>query len=240
MIKVSFSWDDGATEDLKLAEMLMKYSIPSIFFIPALNQERPTLSHADIIALSTSGFEIGAHTYSHTYLTTIPLEKAKLEIIEGKDFLEQLLGKRIPHFCFPGGKYNPNIEKFTKNLFISARTADTGAIIDPGSFLVKPAFHFYNRGKKSIVYNSLRNSSPIFPLALREILSEDYFNYMSNIIVDLCRSEKDYNINIWGHSWEIEEFSLWKKLNEFLRFLSDAYPECISNYSDIVQHILSD
>ena len=31
--------------------------------------------------------------------------------------------------------------------------------------------------------------------------------------------DKNYNIHIWGHGWEIEKYNLWQKLEEFLKFL---------------------
>src|SRR5450759_2035031 len=129
MVYISFSWDDGAIEDLKLMDLSLKYSIPGIFFIPATNMERGVMPDENIKTLSKNNFEIGAHTYSHLYLTKLEFKKADEELLSGKDFLEQLLGREIPHFCFPGGKYNPELVEASKKYFKSARTADTGALI---------------------------------------------------------------------------------------------------------------
>ena len=69
MVLIAFSWDDGAVEDLKLMDLSLKYSIPGLFFIPATNTERKVLSGENIKKIDNNGFEIGAHTYSHKYLS---------------------------------------------------------------------------------------------------------------------------------------------------------------------------
>jgi peptidoglycan/xylan/chitin deacetylase (PgdA/CDA1 family) len=235
MIKISFSWDDGAVQDLKLMDLLLRLSVPSIFFIPCINPERPTITPDQIKLLSNNGFEIGAHTYSHQYLTLIPVQQAREEIINGKDFLEQLLGQKINHFCFPGGRYNEKHLSVTKQVFTSVRTADTGALVKPGEFIVRPTFHFYNRGKKSILLNSLKHLSPIFFAALKSTEAVDYFDYIYLIIEKLHRSENIYFLNIWGHSWEIDEFLLWDKLQNFVTCLIENFNNCIGSYSDLLE-----
>ena len=109
MIKISFSWDDGAIEDNKLKDLCIKYKIPSIFFIPAKNSERGVLSKVEIRQIFESGFEIGAHTFSHKYLTELDLQSAELELYNGKEYLQDIIGQEIPHFCFPGGYFNDEL-----------------------------------------------------------------------------------------------------------------------------------
>lgn len=232
MVRISFSWDDGAIQDLKLMDLLLKLEVPSIFFIPGKNAERPVLEKEQIRLISANGLEIGAHTYSHQYLNLVSNNKAKEEIVSGKDFLEQILGQRIRHFCFPGGKYKSQHLGLAKTYFDSARTADTGAIMKQSSFLIKPAFQFFSRGKKSILYNSMRNFSPIFPFALKSLPDSDYFNFILSIINDLYLSERDYLINIWGHSWELEKNNLWMRLESFIKLIKESYEGSIISYSD--------
>jgi len=234
MIHVSFSWDDGAIEDLKLMELSLKCRIPGIFFIPATNPEREVMDMVSIKLLAGNGFEIGAHTYSHVYLNKLAINEADKELEAGKDYLEQLLGMGIEHFCFPGGQYNWNLVETSKKYFRTARTADTGAIVMNNSFLIKPAFHFYNRGKKSLIYNSLKNNSPLFRLSLKNITCSDYFEFVRKLIDDLANLSADNKVIIWGHSWEIEQFHLWNKLEELFGYLRERYPESIRSYSELL------
>lgn len=233
MIRISFAWDDGAIEDIKIMDMSLKHNIPGIFFIPALNPERGVMMKKDIRMIS-EGMEIGSHTYSHAYLTALSFDKAEQEMKSGKDFLEQLLGKEIPHFCFPGGRYNKELIIASKKYFVSARTADTGAVFSNNPFLVKPAFHFYDRGKRSLIFNGLKHFSPVFRLTLKNYFVAGYFDLIKKLISDLADFPHDTKIIIWGHSWEIQKFDLWKKLENLFEELNDRYPGTIRSYSEFL------
>lgn len=235
MFKITFSWDDGSIEDLKLMDLSIKYSIPGIFFIPATNTERRVMSKENIKTISKNNFEIGAHTYSHSCLTDLSLEKANEELLTGKTYLEQLLGNEVPHFCFPGGKFNSELVEASKQYYKSARTADTGSIIQNNSYLIRPTFHFYNRGKRSLILNGLKNNFCIFRLSLKNILSSNYFEWIKNILADLSNSQETRYVIIWGHSWEIEKFLLWDKLEDLFQNMKWKYQNSILCYSDLIR-----
>lgn len=236
MVYISFSWDDGAIEDLKLMDLSLKFNIPGIFFIPATNTERSVMSKENIRQIANNNFEIGAHTYSHSYLTQLSLKKANEELLTGKIYLEQLLGSEVSHFCFPGGKFNSELVEVSKQYYKSARTADTGSLIQNHSYLIKPTFHFYDRGKKSLIFNGLKNNSPIFRLSLKNILSSNYFDLIKNLIADLANLHSFNKIIIWGHSWEIEKHQLWGTLEDLFRVINDCYPNNVLDYSRFLNY----
>lgn len=235
MITVNFSWDDGAAQDLKLMDLSLKYDMPGMFFIPAENSERKVMSKIDIKEIASNKFEIGAHTYSHTYLTKLSLKHAEEELVNGKLYLEDILGEKISHFCFPGGKYNQNLLQISKQYFLSARTADTGALVESINYIIKPTFHFYDRGKKSLFYNSLKNNYIVFRTMLKNIIKDDYFSLLQSIIIDLYKSPNNYNIIIWGHSWELERFGLWDKLENLFNFINNNAQVGKISYSDLLK-----
>src|SRR5437016_2462370 len=101
---VSISVDDGHPTDLRTRDLLQKYGLQATFYIPARNAEREVLPPAVVRQLST-GFEIGAHTFNHVALKHLPAEKAWLEIKQGKDWLEDVLGRPVHSFCYPRGKF---------------------------------------------------------------------------------------------------------------------------------------
>ena len=235
MVLIAFSWDDGAVEDLKLMDLSLKHRIPGLFFIPATSTERKVLSGENIKKIDNNGFEIGAHTYSHIYLSKLLLNEAQVEIISGKDYLEQLLGKEVYHFCFPGGNYNSELINMTRLYFNSARTADTGALLGKDSFLIRPAIHFYDRGKLSLLYNSVKNMSLICPAILMNLSEDTYFELLKKIIEGLNNYRGTHRIIVWGHSWEIEQFSLWGELEDFFQWLTKNYSSNLRNYSEILK-----
>jgi hypothetical protein len=235
MVLIAFSWDDGAVEDLKLMDLSLQYRIPGLFFIPATNPERKVLSSENIKKIDNHGFEIGAHTYSHKYLSKLPLNEAQAEVVSGKDYLEQLLGKEVNHFCFPGGKYNRELINMTRSYFSSARTADTGALLGKESFLIRPAMHFYDRGKLSLLYNSLKNMSLVCPAIIKSLSEERYFDLLKRIIEDLNNYKGIHRMIVWGHSWEIEQLSLWDDLIDFFQWLTKNYSSNLRHYSEILK-----
>ena len=90
---ITTSWDDGSVLDLKLAELLEKYSIKGTFNIPKAYLDNP-LQQKDIEDIDRK-FEIGAHTLTHADLTAISLTEARKEIEGSKAYLEDLLGHSI-------------------------------------------------------------------------------------------------------------------------------------------------
>ncbi len=161
MIKLSFSWDDGAPEDLKLVNLCEKYAIPSTLFIPTENREgRNVLSASEIKSIQSPLISIGAHTQHHTYLTELPLSAVYDEVVSNKTFLEDTLGQSVEDFSFPGGKYTEAIFSAIAREFNTFRTADT-MCSHLCKRVIKPTFHFYPRGKKSLLLNAIRQKDSL-------------------------------------------------------------------------------
>lgn len=219
MVNISFSWDDGSIYDLKLAELMNKYDIQAMFFIPAKNVEQPYLSKYEILELYNNNMDIGGHTYNHVYLTQLPFEQVENEIQNGKNYIEDIIQQEMDFFCYPGGFYDEKISTITQKHFKKARTADTMRFTPQANqFNVDTAFHFYDRGVKSILKNNFKNDKVLVPLILSS-LSLNTFKSYKNILKNLSKKNKNFNINIWGHGWEIEQFGLWHELEEFLKYI---------------------
>ena len=92
------SWDDGHKLDLKILDLLNKYNLKGIFYIPK-NFVLKNLSDEEIKLISQTQ-EIGAHSLTHPDLTKISLAEARQEICESKKWLENLLNKKINNFCY--------------------------------------------------------------------------------------------------------------------------------------------
>lgn len=119
---VIFSIDDGHPADMHTAELLSKYGLAATFYIPRSNAEREVLSQPQIRALAQQ-FEIGGHTLNHVSLNSVTERCAWSEIRNGKDWLEQVLGRGLVSFCYPRGKFNRHIVTMVRNAgFLGART----------------------------------------------------------------------------------------------------------------------
>ena len=76
-------------------------------YIAAQSQDLPNnlmLTSEQLIKLHQSGMEIGGHTVNHPILAKIDNQIAKEEILENKNFLEELLGTKVNYFAYPNGK----------------------------------------------------------------------------------------------------------------------------------------
>ena len=62
------------------------------------------LSWGEVKEMSQNGIQFGSHTLTHTPLTTLPLERARREILESKRQLESRLRQPASAFCYPLGR----------------------------------------------------------------------------------------------------------------------------------------
>lgn len=230
-MKISFCWDDGAVEDLKLFELHHKYNIPAIFFVPTSNIEgRRVISREDIRKNNDDIIKFGGHTEHHKYLTSIPIDEVKAEVVNNQQYLEDTIGYEIEHFCLPGGAYNNKILSIIFETYKTVRTASTMNFQNQGN-ICNPTFHMYKRGKHSLIGNAVRNfyiSEGIFTILNSKL---GYFDLIKKII-DHSKN-KDYEIVLWGHSWEIEINNLWDEVDNIMRYLCNHHRELCVPYANL-------
>ena len=94
---VTVSVDDGHPDDLKAAELLLDTNIKATFYVSANNPERPLMAQGDIMQISEH-FELGAHTLNHRTLTGLDENALRDEIVDGKNWLEQVIGTQVVSF----------------------------------------------------------------------------------------------------------------------------------------------
>jgi len=224
---ITFSWDDGHPEDLRLAELFGRYGISATFYIPCSNREGlPVLNPAQIRSLRSAGFTLGSHTYTHCYLTSVPLGVAIDEIRQGKEWLQDCIGEEIEHFCYPGGKYNERIVQAVREAgFASARTI-RGFYREEGTdpFRCPTTLQFYPHSRRTLSRNFVsggdyRNRFPAFLKAIAK-------GNLGDRITSLCSALESTQgpLHFWGHSYELGGFGGWRILEDFLRRLAHPDP----------------
>lgn len=60
-------------------------------------------------------FSYGSHTLNHPILTMTKKDEAKIEIMNSKKKLENLLNMKIKSFCYPNGDFNDEIKNIVKD-----------------------------------------------------------------------------------------------------------------------------
>lgn len=217
------SWDDGHPLDQRVADLLAKYGLAGTFYVP-FKHSRPLMTDSEMRELCKS-FELGAHTVSHTVLTTVSAKTAEFEIAESKKRIENVTGYSCDVFCFPSGRFRAShIDMVRRAGFRCARTVELLSTDFPrtaaGVHLIPTTVQA--KSHNSSVY--LKNAARRFALGnfVRFALSARAGNWVETAKALLkAVAERGGVFHLWGHSWEIEEHQQWSQLEEVLRQMGD-------------------
>lgn len=231
------SWDDGHPLDARLAELLSRHGFRGTFYAPLSNREGfPVMPAAEMQRLG-QGFEIGSHTIDHCYLKTVNAAEARRQILGGKNQLEQILGRRVSGFCYPGGQYTSRLRQMVVDAgFDYARTTaifHRALLADPFRMPTTIQFYPHDRAHPGSMLQSVRR------VLIRKFLKVDdwkrtndlfsifqasgtFLSRMKAILDHVCISGGMFHL--WGHSWELESFDGWRQLDDFLRYAAERIP----------------
>ena len=114
---VAITFDDGCETDLIVAAPVLKEAgFKATFYVTVGFLGQPgRMDEKQLRELSALGFEIGCHSMTHAYLTDLDGAGMRREILDAKAHLEQILGKPVEHFSWPGGRYNARTRQVARN-----------------------------------------------------------------------------------------------------------------------------
>lgn len=131
---VAITFDDGCeTDALYAAPRLHELGFSATFFVVTEWIGRSGyLSRRQLRELRDHGFEVGAHSRSHLFLTDLDPAALRAEIVDCKDELEQVLGERVDHFSCPGGRWSRAIRTVARDAgFRTVSTSRPGTVSLP-------------------------------------------------------------------------------------------------------------
>ena len=122
---VVLTFDDGFADFYTQAlPVLKQYGfVATLYVVTAflngtsrwLNREgeatRSMLAWDQLIEISTSGIECGAHSHSHPQLDILSRSAAQDEIMQSKRLLEHYLGRSVSSFAYPYGYYTATLRQ---------------------------------------------------------------------------------------------------------------------------------
>ncbi len=114
---IVLTFDDGYQDAYdQVFPMLRKYGFAATFY-PIVNNidKSGFLTKKEILEMQASGMTFGSHSLSHPNLTEISESQAQQEIYASKIILQQITGKEVLDFCYPGGKLNQNAINIVAN-----------------------------------------------------------------------------------------------------------------------------
>lgn len=118
--RVAITFDDGYRSQERAAAILRDFGFPATFFVvprfldgvTSANTYSETWGHlgwSDAAALIDEGFDVGAHSMTHPDLRTCAGVRLDEEVSGARTLLEQRLGRAVPHFSYPYGRYDGRV-----------------------------------------------------------------------------------------------------------------------------------
>lgn len=105
---VTFSYDDGHINDIRLVSLFNKYGVKGTFH---LNDKRVGFNdRKDSLRELYLGHEISCHTSSHGFLTNMPEASIINEVFENRRVLEEIAGYPVVGMSYPSGDYSKSVE----------------------------------------------------------------------------------------------------------------------------------
>ena len=223
---ITTSWDDGHPLDLRLAELLARYDLPGTFYVPR-RAEQTVMADAQLRELAKA-FEIGAHTLNHVVLPEVADGVAEREIRDSKTYLEDLLGRPVPMFCFPRGRFRArHVRMLTRAGFLGARTTELFSLRPPvrrdGIALLPTSIQAYPHGPVSYLRNFARRLAWGNLGCYLQLNAGRQWTRTAAALLGRA-AERGGVFHLWGHSWEVEAYNQWSQLEDVFRFMNEQKP----------------
>ncbi len=132
---VVLTFDDGYADFYTTAvpEMRRHGFTATDYVVPNLVGRGSFMSWSQVIDADRLGFTIGAHTMNHVALARVPRWRARAEMLQSKQALEQMVGHRVLEFAYPYGSFNGYLAGQARAMgFESAASTMPGAWHQPG------------------------------------------------------------------------------------------------------------
>jgi hypothetical protein len=219
---ITTSWDDGHPLDLRVAELLTRYSLRGTFYVPRA-AANVTMTTAQVRELG-GAFELGAHTLHHVALPGATEQQAWQEIVGSKAWLEDSTGLPCTMFCPPLGKYgSPHLALIRQAGYVGARTVELLSLDFPrpraGLMLLPTTIQAHPHGLACYARNLLKRAAFRNTwLYLAHGRSTDWPGLVRSLLFHAL--QRGGVFHLWGHSWELEQTGQWQRLEEVLHFLS--------------------
>ena len=211
MKAVTFSYDDGVTQDQRLIRILDKYGLKCTFNLNSgllgrpgsLIREDVTVAHVKPRAREVRGIyeghEIAVHTLTHPALSHLSDEDVVREVEEDRIALSELAGYEVVGMAYPGGTHVMN--EHVADL-IRTRTG------------VK-----YARTTTSTHNFDLQQNLHIFNPTVYHHIEWDKLFELGEKFISL-KTDVPQIYYIWGHAYEFDIHGDWERFEEFCRLIS--------------------
>ena len=212
MKSVTFSYDDGVTQDIRLIELLNKYGLKCTFNLNSellskrgmLIREGKRIAqykvHAEDVKAIYEGHEVAVHTLTHPNLTQRDEAEVIRQVETDRLNLSELVGYEVVGMAYPCGGVN-NDDRVADIIRKHTSVKYSRTITTTGSF--------------DLQENLYRFNPTVYHLHFEKMMQ------LAEAFVEL-KPETPKVFYIWGHSYEMDyEADYWIKLEAFFKLISN-------------------
>lgn len=209
---ITFSYDDGVTQDKRLIDIFNKYGLKCTFNINSgllgtaglLVRDGVTVAHCkprpEEIKRIYEGHEIASHSLTHPMLPELSDEEIISEVENDRIALSELAGYEVVGFAYPCGgvNFDRRVAEIIKN--------NTG---------VKYC-------RTTVSTHNFEIQSNLFEFRPTVGHHHEYSDMLKlgKKFIEL-ETDKPALLYIWGHSYEFDIYNRWNEFEEFCKFISN-------------------
>lgn len=110
---VMISFDDGDASNAERAlPCLQQHGLHAVFFVSSHHLRRPGwLSVQQLRALGDAGMAVGSHGASHRFLNCMSAMDLRDELVDSRETLQQVSGRKVDWLALPGGRGSPAVNR---------------------------------------------------------------------------------------------------------------------------------
>ena len=206
---ITFSYDDGVTQDIRLISLFNKYGLKCTFNLNSdllgrpgeLLREGVYVRHdkiaPDKVRSVYEGHEVATHTLTHPYLTRLSDADVIREVEEDRIKLSEIVGYDVVGNAYPMGDCDDRVARLIEH-HTGVKYART--VVSTGNFEPQTDLYLFD----PTVYHH-REMDEMFRLG-EEFLKLD--------------TDEPKLFYIWGHAYEFDIHDDWKRFEEFLEMIS--------------------
>ncbi len=207
---MTFSYDDGVLQDIRLVEILNKYGLRSTFNLNSellgrkwsLVRNGITVCHDKVAPQDVrsvyDGHEVAAHTLTHPFLPDTEEKEIIRQVEEDRVKLSELCGYEVLGMAYPGGGINH--DKRVEDII----RANTGIR--------------YARTTDATGGFSLQEDLICLDPTVYHIDTDEMFRLGEAFLA--LEPETPALFYVWGHSYEFDAWQFWDRFEEFCRMMS--------------------
>ena len=196
---ITFSFDDGVTQDIRLVELFDKYGLKGTFNLNSELAGTTGRISADKIVDTYRNHEVAVHTLTHPSLINLDNDGVVRQIEQDRINLEKLVGYPVQGMAYPYAATNERVVEVIKNetKILYARTADS-------------TYNFE-------LQTDLLNFKPTIYQCERDKMFELAYEFLE------LKPDCPKLFYIWGHAYEFDKECYgisWEQMEEFCKLIS--------------------